>query len=163
MKKFDIIESFDEILIISSIINKEPIQYVLYSLLTSEYVIKSEEEVKANFSQVSVKDLSLQSYTHLMLFLTNEYKELSTHFFNNKKFCFHVIENKFDSAFCNICELDFGHFCQDSPDNTCHYFTEKEGFILLNNGNKILPPLEHNQKYETYDCCIFCGEPEERK
>lgn len=76
--------------------------------------------------------------------------------------CTHSIKKKHDSAICEICDQSFGWWCPDSPDNCCHYFSEN-GFIALENGQKVPIPPDHDEKYETDDCCIFCHDPEERK
>ena len=41
-------------------------------------------------------------------------------------------------AICEVCEKDFGWYCPDSSDHYCHYEEDSE-------------------------CCIYCGQPEERK
>jgi len=76
----------------------------------------------------------------------------------------HLIVKTRYGATCDICEKDFGWWCDKSPDHVCHYFTEpydaKNGKVLLVSGKKIKPPAH---KYESLDNCLFCGEPEERK
>lgn len=89
------------------------------------------------------------------------------------KFHKHSMIKKHNSAVCEICELDFGWWCPDSPDHACHYhseYVEKDGaiyrIVVLLDGakdesflDKDVPEKEH----ETEDCCLYCGEPEERK
>jgi len=65
-------------------------------------------------------------------------------------------------ATCTVCKKSFGWRCKKSPDQCCHYFTEN-GKVTLNNGTEVDPPPEHDVEYETYDGCIFCGHPSERK
>ena len=73
----------------------------------------------------------------------------------------HVTGNCFSAA-CSICNKDFDWWCSKSPDNLCHYFTDSDGTVTLNNGKKVRPP-KHDIHYETSDCCLYCGNPEERK
>jgi hypothetical protein len=70
-------------------------------------------------------------------------------------------------TYCTICGHHFGHYCPESPDHTCHYFTD-DGKIELVTGEKVDPPTNsdgspHDPDYETDDCCVFCGAPDERK
>lgn len=73
-----------------------------------------------------------------------------------------------DSVICANCNKDFGWFCETSPDETCHYYSEESldsesRFITLKSGMKHLFHPDHNHKNETDDSCLFCGSPEERK
>lgn len=52
--------------------------------------------------------------------------------------CQHVIIESHDSAHCDICGKDFGWWCPDSTTHICQYEDDSE-------------------------CCIFCGQPDERK
>tara|TARA_B100001778_G_scaffold330827_1_gene334022 strand:- start:38991 stop:39323 length:333 start_codon:yes stop_codon:yes gene_type:complete len=86
-------------------------------------------------------------------------KELKAH-------CEHRIRrfNSSSSAQCDVCGTHFGWFCPKSPDSVCHYETNEESMIELIDGNLSKPGAHWNgQKYETDDCCVFCGAPEERK
>lgn len=74
----------------------------------------------------------------------------------------HVIERHGSSARCTHCDRDFGWHCPDSPDGTCHYYTD-DGKVTLINGEKVDPPAGHDPKFEHHDQCVFCGHPEERK
>ena len=59
-----------------------------------------------------------------------------------------------------------GWWCDKSPDNSCYYYSdEKDGsrIVELCNGTEVALPKELDPEYETDDCCLFCGEPEERK
>jgi len=66
-----------------------------------------------------------------------------------------------------------GWWCDESPDNTCHYFTEVDPIDdqptaivkLLNNSDHVLTDTFNlkNLNFQTMDRCLFCGEPEERK
>lgn len=76
--------------------------------------------------------------------------------------CTHKIVNKHNSAFCIICDSWFGWFCDESPDHSCHYFSEN-GKVKLNDGTLVDIPEDHDVDYENEDECIFCGQPEERK
>lgn len=87
---------------------------------------------------------------------------VSQQFYDLSKKCEHVIGKSHDSANCKICDQHFGWWCPESKDNTCHYFSEN-GFVTLINGEKVPVPPGHNEDCENYDCCIFCGDPEERK
>jgi hypothetical protein len=65
-------------------------------------------------------------------------------------------------AHCTTCGASFGWRCKQSPDGVCHYYSE-DGQIELINGNKIPVTPDHDSEYETDDCCLFCGMPDERK
>ena len=70
-------------------------------------------------------------------------------------------------AICSECGTTFGWWCPKSPDHACFYFTEvvqEQLFIKLVDGT-LLPYKQdnHDRQYETQDCCLFCGEPNERK
>lgn len=64
-------------------------------------------------------------------------------------------------AHCEVCEASFGWRCKESPDSVCHYFTD-DGKIELIDGTEIIAPKGHDFEWETEDCCIFCGDPDER-
>jgi len=66
------------------------------------------------------------------------------------------------NAICTSCGKYFGWRCKISPDFICHY-KSTNGQIELINGEKIPTQLDHDPEYESDDCCIFCGDPEERK
>jgi len=83
------------------------------------------------------------------------------------KTCKHAFKLKHDPiyddygyAICEICNHNFGWSCSESPDKTCHYFS-KDGKVTLIDGTTV--DVESDEDYETEDCCIFCGQPEERK
>jgi len=66
---------------------------------------------------------------------------------------------------CPTCKSSFdkdGWYCEPSPDKRCHYYS-RDGKISLRNGNTVDIPTDHDPEYETDDCCIFCGDPDERK
>lgn len=76
----------------------------------------------------------------------------------------------YDGAICIICESHLGWRCPDSPDGCCYYYSQSESeegpfFVRLMNDEKyIIPEYEYSDfAYETDDCCIFCGNPDERK
>jgi hypothetical protein len=72
-----------------------------------------------------------------------------------------------DSKSCSDCnERMDGWWCDKSPDNSCYYFSEeKDGkhVVGLENGSQFILPADHDPEEESEDCCLFCGEPEERK
>ncbi len=55
----------------------------------------------------------------------------------------HDIVQVDESAYCDICEEDFGWWCPDSIDHVCEYRQEDGSY--------------------NYDNCIHCHQPEERK
>lgn len=63
---------------------------------------------------------------------------------NKTKYRFkHNIVKKGTFAHCPICEFPYlGWYCPDSEDNLCHYDNDEDPY---------------------HDCCIYCGQPEERK
>jgi hypothetical protein len=97
--------------------------------------------------------------------------------------CWHVIEERgpVGGARCVSCGdwmrdgNTFGWYCPDSPDHQCHYFSQEDGkgnrFVESINGEKIIllkykvdvKGYVNGGSRESYDWCIFCGEPEERK
>lgn len=81
----------------------------------------------------------------------------------------HESDNYFGEgyAWCEVCGEHFGWYCPKSPDHGCHYFSDN-GIVTLNDGTTMqCPPDEDGEPYsgdyETDDCCIFCGAPNERK
>jgi len=102
--------------------------------------------------------------------------------------CWHEIVERGDvgGATCKKCGnmrlfeetgRSWGWYCPDSPDHQCHYESEQEvwekngrivrgkRFVWSINGEKIILEgyTDEDRKYESYDYCIFCGNPEERK
>lgn len=91
------------------------------------------------------------------------------------KSCWHEIEKDGDyGARCKYCDQGsssfyygdkWGWYCPNSPDHQCHYFTQKDSngkdYIETINGEKVIVNIKH--KHRSYDYCLFCGEPEERK
>jgi hypothetical protein len=84
----------------------------------------------------------------------------------------HVLKTKpweawggYDSAFCVVCEANFGWRCPTSPDGACHYFSMhgRPGFVRLIDDSEVPVPADHDIDYETDDDCMFCHQPEERK
>ena len=109
-------------------------------------------------------------------------KEATDAYWNMKKDCPHAISYSVNTrwgqgeCWCTICGTDFGHYCPDSPDHACHYYTEDGLHVKLNTGEVIQKPIEpidpewnpvtvrqDCRKWETDDCCLFCGAPRERK
>lgn len=70
---------------------------------------------------------------------------------------------EYGSAICQICDNNFGWRCADSPDTVCHYYTNDGNHVKLIDGTLANVPSGHDHRYETSDCCIFCGNPDERK
>lgn len=77
--------------------------------------------------------------------------------------CPHAIIQTGESAKCDVCDHDFGWYCQLSPDHTCHYFTEDGGVVRLITGQTVTCPDGHDPEFETHDRCMYCGNPQERK
>ncbi len=77
--------------------------------------------------------------------------------------CNHNIIEAGGGAICSICTTDFGWYCEESPDNTCHYSTSSLdstiGIQLVTGG---FHEMDESYDYDP-DRCIFCGEPKERK
>jgi hypothetical protein len=72
----------------------------------------------------------------------------------------------YESARCSICDKRFtGWWCDDSPDKVCHYFTSHDGKVELRNGDEVDTPegYDGDRDDQSYDWCIYCGDPEERK
>lgn len=65
------------------------------------------------------------------------------------------------TARCEICNHDFGWRCLKSPDGVCHYICENDHGIILLDGSKIMLTREQREMYS--ECCVFCGQPDERK
>lgn len=70
-------------------------------------------------------------------------------------------------AGCLVCGMDFGWRCTESPDSTCHYFSESDGdsfYVILNDNTRheLREYDEDDYNYETNDNCIFCEWPEDR-
>lgn len=73
-----------------------------------------------------------------------------------------------EGADCLICHRDYGWRCKNSPDGICHYFTQPNGIsVNLINGNidnvQFKKSDNYDPEYESYDWCVYCGMPEERK
>lgn len=77
-------------------------------------------------------------------------------------------------VYCPICRKEFGWWCPKSPDHVCHYFAQRETvgegtavsvplLVELMDGSKVVAPAGADPGYMTSDCCLYCGEPEERK
>lgn len=80
------------------------------------------------------------------------------------------------STWCADCGVHFGHFCPESPDNACHYYTEDGLHVRLVTGELVQKPhdpphpdwdfvtVEQDcRQFETDDVCLFCKHPHERK
>ena len=75
----------------------------------------------------------------------------------------HTLVQQGASAHCTHCTKHFGWYCPQSPDHACHYFSDGDGQVRLINGEDHAVPAGHEIARESEDCCIFCGDPEERK
>lgn len=78
--------------------------------------------------------------------------------------------NDYGSGSCVVCGIFLGWLCPDSPDRICHYFScEQDGVhgvqLFEGKGFYPLPDLDedYDPDWETYDMCLFCHQPEERK
>jgi hypothetical protein len=72
----------------------------------------------------------------------------------------------YSHASCMGCSEDFGWYCPKSPDHVCHYFSDDDQVELITGIKVPIPVIEdydHDPKYETFDSCLFCGHPDERK
>lgn len=71
----------------------------------------------------------------------------------------------FGGAYCLICGYDFGWWCPASPDSVCHYHSDENGKVELITGESVDFPKDeyYDPEYESSDCCLFCGDPDERK
>jgi hypothetical protein len=81
------------------------------------------------------------------------------------------------SAQCQDCGSTYGWRCEGSPDSECHYYSrpglppmgdedphDEQVFYVTLRGGKMHPlPEAYNPMNESYDWCIFCGEPEDRQ
>jgi hypothetical protein len=79
--------------------------------------------------------------------------------------------NKGESHYCTECKsyVGDGWWCPSSPDNHCYYFTDfgsRGTIVVLADGTNFDYrgyDEDHDPEYETDDCCLFCGQPDERK
>jgi ribonuclease HI len=124
--------------------------------------------LKQNYQKVEFTDELRKSLLKVLNIHRNQYDDLPVHL---AKTCQHRVEfNESEdedadgsySGYCVVCNEYFGHYCPESPDHVCHYQTHA-GKITLITGEEINAPEDHNPNYETWDMCIFCGGPEERK
>lgn len=99
--------------------------------------------------------------------LESVYKKAKEAYWGRFNECKHVTAHsgvEDGSAWCAICGNDLGHYCPESPDHACHYFTNNDGKIELSDGTIVdVPNEEHDPDYETDDDCLFCHAPQERK
>lgn len=105
---------------------------------------------------------SEDNYFNILNILRKKLDEQKQAYYALKNECIHLIVKFHDSAVCKICNIDFGWYCPDSPDNTCYYYTDN-GKIELRNGEKVDLPVNHSIGNESDDWCIYCGNPNERK
>lgn len=71
---------------------------------------------------------------------------------------------KYERTECIECNtIVKGWRCHSSPDEICHYTTIDGRNVRLTNGDLYLLPETHEAEDESYDYCIFCEHPEERK
>ena len=109
-----------------------------------------------------------------ILSIKSQINDLQNKLHQAKSACTHVVnppKEEWLSVSCEICGQDFGWYCPESPDCTCHYFstetdTGRNAVKLLDGAYVFLPELnteDYNPDWETEDCCLFCGESDERK
>ena len=77
--------------------------------------------------------------------------------------CKHKIYDDDGFAVCALCERDWGWYCPESPDHLCHYFAPNGKVVLANGEVEEVPVGKEDPKYWSYDYCLYCGQPEERK
>lgn len=72
---------------------------------------------------------------------------------------------------CRWCGRDYGWYCDESPDHTCHYYSEAGEDdtyrkVKLTDGTwtqVFMDTTGFGPEGETSSSCLFCGEPYERK
>lgn len=66
-------------------------------------------------------------------------------------------------ARCECCDKLFGWRCKKSPDDVCHYHSF-EGYVTLIDGTKCVSGLTlTEEENQSFDMCLYCGMPSERK
>lgn len=101
--------------------------------------------------------------------MSNFYKELfdkykgKNGYMNLKQFSIAV--NNVEKEIYPLPTIDINNSweCANSPDGDCHYYTDEHNVIKLNDGTTYNMGSDHDRENESDDCCLFCGEPEERK
>lgn len=146
-KKYLIIDKRENIFVCIDIVSKETLYASLQSLEKAKAIVIKpiEQDYK----------LLLTAFEYHIARLSKTWNELK----NNSPL---VVIEKHEQAIHAITGEDLGWYCKLSPDNVCHYFTI-DGRVQLIDGNLISAPYEHDEEEETYDACIYCGEPKERK
>lgn len=86
--------------------------------------------------------------------------------------CKHVVTGipteSYQSVKCGICNEAFGWGCSDSPDLTCHYYSIGNAGKEVKLIDGTIVPLELDEdfeegdQWETYDHCLYCGQPNDR-
>ena len=147
--KADVIQSIDEAFLITSVIKTDELNYVLFNFKTQDVTLKKESELHSLFKKVEPNQLNKEDYQCLLNYLNQESKYYSLKYFNYKKQCHHEIINDYESAKCEICEDNLGWFCDESPDQICHYYTNQNGLVELEDNTTVSPPENHNINYET--------------
>lgn len=145
-----------------SVWNSEVKVHKIISLDNAEksYLL-THQTINKDFNEIEVDTKMYQKCLYVIKGQPNVLKQLYNMFETN---CPHIIsEDRNNNAHCKICRHSFGHYCPDSPDNVCHYYTNSENMIQLLIGEEVKPPKDHNKNYESDDYCIYCHSPEERK
>ena len=77
------------------------------------------------------------------------------------------LEDQDDDAVCAVCGVNYGWYCEKSPDHTCHYWLEYDvtGPETPNTKCKMLDGslVEPPYKWNDGETCMFCEGPDERK
>jgi hypothetical protein len=73
----------------------------------------------------------------------------------------HVPVTKGYYVYCQICGDKLGWACEESPDGVCHFDSE-EGRVKLVDGTDV-PMPEDGYDNQQNQCCLFCGDFDERK
>jgi hypothetical protein len=89
------------------------------------------------------------------------------------KLCKHSIVKKHEFVVCEVCGDEFGWWCPESPDHACHYFSKYEGeepnirrVVVLRDGKEDSSFLKNKvpaTRFESFDFCLYCSKPHERK
>jgi ribonuclease HI len=122
--------------------------------------------VQKNYQKATLTDELRKILISLLTHYNENHESLEVHLTNTCRHRIEFEETEDDDgsygAHCVICDEYFGHYCPGSPDHTCHYQTHDNKITLIT-GEEIEAPEDHDSRYESWDMCIYCGGPEERK
>ena len=135
--------------------------YRLIDLGNTQQVHAMHVSVVDKISQLH--EATFEQKKQIVAYLQEPHKNQPNLFYQFQQECDHSIINSHEVAVCEICQKRFSWYCPDSPDHLCYYFVEKGNVVTLSNGEVISAPSTHDSEYESYDWCMFCGDPEERK